>query len=128
MADISGSNFIFYFSKLDSEPYCIQSVVQGGDTYVFDPSTTYDSAKEYVIGPKIATFVAVLEDEGGHEQILGFYKLIANQRDLGSHVSNASFMVSPLARGKGVGRQLVGHFTLTPNGIAFLLHIQCSPL
>ena len=101
----------------------IQSVVAGGDTYVFDPNTTYDTAKEYVIGPKIATFVAVLESDAGSHEIVGFYKLIANQRDLGSHVSNASFMVSPRARGKGVGRQLVGssfYFTALNISIEFV--------
>ena len=47
------------------------------------------------------------EDEGG--RVVGMYKLIANQRDLGSHVANASFMVSPTYAGRGVGRQLGLH-------------------
>ena len=34
------------------------------------------------------------------------YKLVANYRDLGSHVANASFMVSTGARGRGIGREM----------------------
>src|SRR5918993_938843 len=48
----------------------------------------------------------VAEDEG---RIVGMYKLIPNRRDLGSHVSNASFMVHPEAHGRGVGRALGEH-------------------
>ena len=31
------------------------------------------------------------------------YKLLANQRDLGAHVANASFMVDPAWKGLGLG-------------------------
>src|SRR5262245_52575665 len=37
------------------------------------------------------------------------YKLRANQRDLDSHVANASFMVNPRAQGTGVGQALGRH-------------------
>ena len=37
------------------------------------------------------------------------YKLGPNQRDLGSHVANASFMVSPTAHGQGIGRTMAEH-------------------
>jgi 8-oxo-dGTP pyrophosphatase MutT (NUDIX family) len=37
------------------------------------------------------------------------YKLIANRRDLGAHVANASFMVDPSVAGQGVGRALGVH-------------------
>jgi len=42
-------------------------------------------------------------------RILGMYKFRANQRDLGSHVANASFMVSPAAHGMGVGKAMGQH-------------------
>jgi ribosomal protein S18 acetylase RimI-like enzyme len=48
----------------------------------------------------------VAEDEG---RIVGMYKLITNQRDLGSHVANASFMVDPGYAGKGAGRAMGLH-------------------
>jgi ribosomal protein S18 acetylase RimI-like enzyme len=37
------------------------------------------------------------------------FKLVANQRDLGSHVANASFMVHPGYSGKGAGREMGLH-------------------
>jgi ribosomal protein S18 acetylase RimI-like enzyme len=37
------------------------------------------------------------------------YKIVANQRDRGSHVANASFMVAPASSGKGIGRQMGIH-------------------
>ena len=61
-------------------------------------------AGDYWFGPGITSYVA--EDDA---QIVGMYKLTANQRDLGSHVANASFMVSPAAHGKGVGRAMGEH-------------------
>jgi GNAT superfamily N-acetyltransferase len=78
--------------------------VAPGDTYVFAPNTSKEDAHAYILGPHITTYVAVDNDSN---EVLGFYKLIANQRDLGNHVSNASFMVSPKARGKGIGKALV---------------------
>jgi GNAT superfamily N-acetyltransferase len=76
---------------------------------VFSPLTSKEEARAYILGPTIATYVAVSRDDPDcdREQVLGFYKLIANQRDLGSHVSNASFMVSPHVRGRGIGKSLV---------------------
>ena len=37
------------------------------------------------------------------------YKFVANQRDRGSHVANAAFMVDPKHSGKGVGRAMAVH-------------------
>lgn len=37
------------------------------------------------------------------------YKLVANQRDRGSHVANASFMVNPSYIGKGAERKMGQH-------------------
>lgn len=47
------------------------------------------------------TYVAVLDG-----QILGTFFLKANQPDLGSHICNAGYMVSPEAKGKGIGRMM----------------------
>jgi 8-oxo-dGTP pyrophosphatase MutT (NUDIX family) len=41
--------------------------------------------------------------------VVGMYKLIANRRDLGAHVANASFMVRPDAAGRGIGSALGRH-------------------
>jgi L-amino acid N-acyltransferase YncA len=77
-----------------------QQVIEPGDTYVFDPDkTTQDDALEYWFGKGVISYVATLE-----EQVVGMYKLVANQRDRGSHVVNASFMVKPAIHGRGIGK------------------------
>ena len=80
------------------------AVVATGDTYVFAPDTSRDEARAYFLGPTMASFVALIDD-----RVVGMYKLIANRRDLGSHVANASYMVHPSAAGKGVGRAMGEH-------------------
>jgi L-amino acid N-acyltransferase YncA len=91
------------------------AVVASGDTYVFSPNTGREDAHVYWLGPDIASFVAEI---GG--SIAGFYKLIANQRDLGSHVANASFMVAPDAHGKGVGKAMGRHCLVEAKKAGFL--------
>ncbi|CNI39457.1 MULTISPECIES: GNAT family N-acetyltransferase [Yersinia] len=81
-----------------------QAVISRGDTYVFTPDTSEQDAYDYWFGPGVRCFVAL------HEQhIVGMYKLIDNQRGLGSHVANASFMVDGQARGLGIGKALGIH-------------------
>ena len=81
-----------------------KAVVAGGDTYVFAPDTPREEALDYFLGPDMQSWVAELDGS-----VVGMYKLIPNRRDLGSHVANASFMVSPAAHGKGIGRALGEH-------------------
>ena len=95
-----------------------QKVVASGTTYVFAPNSSEQDAYAYWFAPGVKAFVA--EDDG---QIIGMYKLIKNQRDLGSHVANASFMVSPQHSGKGTG-QLMGRHCLREAKRAGFLAIQ----
>ena len=81
-----------------------QEVVRPGTSYVFKEDTSYDDAFLYWFGPGVTAYVA--EDNG---QIVAMYKLIANQRDRGAHVANASFMVHPGCSGKGIGKALGQH-------------------
>jgi L-amino acid N-acyltransferase YncA len=81
-----------------------QAVVATGDTYVFDPETPRDEALAYWFNPGTLTYVA--ESEG---RVVGTYILRPNRPGLGSHVSNAAFMVSPSARGLGIGRLMGEH-------------------
>ncbi len=91
-----------------NEMYLIfKEVIEKGDTYVFSPNTTKEEAYSYWFGKGIESYVA--EDNG---EIVGMYKIIANQIDLGSHVANASFMVSPKEQGKGIGKALGGEHSL----------------
>src|SRR4051812_35568764 len=82
----------------------MHQVISVGDTYTFDPHTPRDVALNYWFQPGAHTFVAVHEG-----QVVGTYLLKPNQPGLGSHVANAAFMVSPSARGMGVGRQMGEH-------------------
>ena len=81
-----------------------RAVIATGDTYVFAPDTNREDAFAYWFGPGISSYVA--EDEG---RIVGMYKIIPNQRDLGSHVANASFMVDPEYGGRGAGKAMGLH-------------------
>jgi L-amino acid N-acyltransferase YncA len=79
-------------------------VIASGETYVFADDTSQDDVRAYWFGDGIASYV--VEEDGA---IVGMYKLIANRRDRGSHVANASFMVDPAHSGKGVGRRMGEH-------------------
>lgn len=81
-----------------------QAVVSRADTYVFAPEATRADAFDYWFGPGVVSFVAEIDG-----RIAGMYKLIPNQRDLGAHVANASFMVGSDVRGQGVGEALGRH-------------------
>jgi L-amino acid N-acyltransferase YncA len=80
------------------------AVVAPGDTYVFDPEMSRSDALAYWFRANTHTYVA--ESEG---RIVGTYILKPNQPALGSHVANAAFMVSPTARGLGLGRRMGEH-------------------
>ena len=81
-----------------------REVLAPGDTYVFSPDTPRDDAFAYWFGAGVTSFVA---EAGG--RIVGMYKIVRNQPDLGSHVANASFMVAPSCSGQGAGRQMGVH-------------------
>src|SRR5262245_26126808 len=93
-------------ADLEAMRSIFHAVVATRDTDVFSPTTSRHDCHEYWFGPGMTSFVAT---EG--LSILGMYKFRANQRDLGSHVANASFMVSPGAHGRGVGKAM-GHHCL----------------
>ena len=81
-----------------------QAVIAPGDTYYFYPTDTRQDAYAYWFGPGIPSYV--VEDD---EQVVGMYRFVPNQRGLGSHVANASFMDSPAVRHKGIGKAMVQH-------------------
>ena len=93
-------------TAVDSAPIwdIFHSVVVRGDTYAFDPSIGREEGLEYWLHPSNRCYVA--EREG---RVVGTYILRANQPSLGAHVANAGFMVSPSARGLGVGRGMGEH-------------------
>ena len=79
----------------------IKSVISTGDTYVFAPDSPKEKMMKYWCGAEKKTYVAVSDNK-----ILGTFYLKDNQPDLGSHIANAGYMVSPEAKGKHVGRQM----------------------
>lgn len=79
-------------------------VIQKRDTYVFDPNTPREDLQKHWFAPYMHTYVF---EEGG--KVLGTYIVKPNQIDLGSHIANASYMVHPMAQGKGIGKQMGEH-------------------
>jgi len=80
------------------------SVIKMGNTYVFNPNTPKSDLQRHWFADYMTTFV--IEEEG---IILGTYIIKPNQIDLGNHIANCSYMVSPKAQGKGIGKKLCEH-------------------
>lgn len=80
-------------------------VIKTGDTYVFDPHTPKEALNKHWFADYMNTFVAV----DNHDSILGTYIIKPNQIDLGDHIANCSYMVSPKHHGKGTGKLLCEH-------------------
>ena len=86
----------------------IETVTRAGETYTYPLNMTEAQARTmWMPSAPGGTLVAV---EDG--QVLGAAKIIANQQGNGAHVANGSFMVGPVARGRGVARSL-GESALT---------------
>ena len=92
------------------------SIIEAGETYPFPPDTTRAVGHEYWLGAAATTFVAVR----GRERVLGMYRIVTNQVGRGAHVANASYMVSPLAQGAGIGRLLGEHSLLQARAMGYL--------
>ncbi|MES2150603.1 MAG: GNAT family N-acetyltransferase [Pseudomonadota bacterium] len=90
--------------------------VDSGETYPFAPGTAREVCHDYWLGAGTASFVAVM----GRERLLGMYKLVPNQPDLGAHVANASYMVSPAAQGVGIGQLLGEHSLAQARSLGYL--------
>jgi GNAT superfamily N-acetyltransferase len=81
-----------------------QQIVLEGETYAYPEDLTSETARDLWFEPGGVVVVAV---DG--PTVLGTAKTGPNRPGRGSHVSTASFMVSPAAAGKGVGRALGEH-------------------
>ena len=82
-------------------------IVTEGETYAYPDDLTAEQAQDlWTPGPDGFTAVAMDGDE-----VMGVALLQPNRPGRGSHVATASFMVSPAARGQGVGRRL-GEYAL----------------
>ena len=92
------------------------TVILTGDTYVFDPHTPKESLHKLWLADYMDTFVAV-DDDG---KILGTYFIKPNQIDLGGHIANCGYMVSPDCQGRGVGKMMCEHSIEFANQKGFL--------
>jgi len=88
-------------SDCDSIWEIIRKVIRKGDTYVFDPSSSKTKMINYWFDSEKRPHVAIYDGE-----IAGTFILKANQPDLGAHIANASYMVSPKYEGKGIGKAM----------------------
>ena len=84
--------------------HIFHAVVAPGDTYAIDPDVSREDAFSYWFRSDTRTYVADLDG-----RITGTYTLRPNRFGGGNHVSNASFMVDPVAQGRGVGRAMAEH-------------------
>jgi len=82
----------------------IKAVIAGGDTYTFAPDTPEAEMISFWFSPEKHVYVAVDGDT-----VLGTYWLKPNQPGLGDHVGNGGYMVSPDAKGKGIGKLMAEH-------------------
>ncbi|WP_413430925.1 N-acetyltransferase family protein [Crateriforma spongiae] len=83
----------------------LEPVFRAGTTYPYSPTIDEDEAYQIWINNPAHTYVAVDSNLG----ILGTYYLKPNQPDLGSHVCNCGYVVSPQARGRGTATAMCKH-------------------
>lgn len=82
-----------------------RDIVAEGETYAYPDDLTQEKARElWTLSPPATTVVAVDGDV-----VLGAATVGPNRAGRGAHVATASFMVSPAARGRRVGRTLGEH-------------------
>ncbi len=81
-----------------------RDIVSAGETYAFDPETSFEEGRDIWLAKPRVTF---LVEEGG--EVLGTYYLKTNQAGPGKHVCNCGYMVSPAARGRGLATTMCEH-------------------
>jgi L-amino acid N-acyltransferase YncA len=80
-----------------------RDIVADGETYAFPEDLDDDGIQDLWFEEEPGRTVVAVEDDG---TVLGTAKMGPNRPARGSHIGTASFMVSPAARGRGVGRAL----------------------
>lgn len=79
-----------------------REVIDEGDSYLLDDSTTEEEGLAYWMGEGTTTYVAVDTEN----RVVGAYVIRRNLPGRGSHIANASYMVAAECRGEGIGRAL----------------------
>jgi GNAT superfamily N-acetyltransferase len=81
-------------------------IVAAGETYAYPDDLTSHQARSYWLEPPPGHSVVAVDGD----TVLGSAKMGPNRPGRGAHVATASFMVSPAAQGRGVGRALGEYF------------------
>lgn len=81
-----------------------RETVEAGETYAYPEGLDDAAIRALWDEPAPGVTVVAVDDASG--DVLGTAKTGPNRPGRGSHVSTASFMVAPAARGRGVGRAL----------------------
>lgn len=104
------------YKKEDKEQVwkIIEYVISKGDSFTYDPETSREDALKDWCSSEKEVFVVV---EDG--KILGTYYVKPNQIGLGRHIANGSYMVSPDARRKGIGRAMGEHSLKVAKDLGF---------
>lgn len=84
----------------------IKTVIATGDTYCFAPNSSKETMLRYWCGEDKHTYVATVDGN-----VAGTFVIKDNQVDLGSHIANASYMVSTDYEGQGIGK-LMGEYSI----------------
>jgi L-amino acid N-acyltransferase YncA len=92
---------------------------------ILDEGTTYSYTREemtperslayFMTSPGTECFVV----ETAKQEIAGFYTVRPNRTGRGSHVANASFIVDPVYRGRGLGRKISEHALKTARKLGY---------
>lgn len=93
----------------------IQDVIASAEYYVFYPNSSREKMLGYWLAAGKHVYVVTMENK-----IVGTFTIKDNQPDLGSHIVNASYMVSPDYAGKGIGRQLGEHSLAEAKRLGYL--------
>jgi len=81
----------------------VQEAVAEGDAYTYPPDLSEDDARATWLPAEPWRSIVAVDDDA----VLGIAAWGPNQAGPGSHVSNASFLVGSMVRGRGVGTALV---------------------
>lgn len=86
----------------------LETVIRAGETYAWDSDMTREAARGvWLDAPAQAGGATWFVEDAG--EVLGTYFYKANFAGNAAHIANAGFMVSPAARGRGVGRRMGEH-------------------
>lgn len=93
-----------------------RAIVEAGETYAYPTGVDSDAARDLWMEPEPWHVVVAVDDD---DTVLGTAKCGPNRPARGAHIATASFMVSPDAQGRGVGRALGEYIVEWARGAGF---------